>query len=111
MRGSLQLVESILPQLPSIMPRKFILILPVLATLGALFMFVLPDDLQDDDAVLQTKSDVMDVMRGASRGVPARRMEKGRALFPAPIHSQKSSVKTILSSPALESLSACVLRC
>jgi len=79
--------------------------------LGALFLFAWPDDLQDDDAVLQTKSDVMDVMREPSRGIPARRMEKGRALFPAPIHSQKSSVETIMSSPALESLSACILRC
>jgi hypothetical protein len=90
------------------MLRKYILILPVLAMLGALFLFACPDDLQDDDAVLQTKSDVM---REPSRGIPARRTEKGRALFLASIHSQKSSVETILSSPALESLSACVLRC
>jgi hypothetical protein len=114
LRGSLQLVESILPQLPSIMPRKFILILPALAMLGALFLFAFPDDLQDEDAALQTKSDVMDVMRKPSRGIPARRMEKDWALFLASIksfHSQKSSVETILSSPTLESLSACVLRC
>jgi hypothetical protein len=113
LRGSLQLVESILPQLPSIMPRKFILILPALAMLGALFLFAFPDDLQDEDAALQTKSDVMDVMK-PSRGIPARRTEKGWALFLASIksfHSQKSSVETILSSPTLESLSACVLRC
>jgi len=93
------------------MPRKFILILPVFAMLGALFLFAYPDDLQDDDAVLPTQSDVMKEPR---RDIPSPRQEKAAALFPASIksfHSQKSSVETIISSPALESLSTCVLRC
>jgi hypothetical protein len=93
------------------MARKFILILPVLAALGALFLFAWPDDLQDDDAVLPTQSDVM---KESTRSFSSPRREERRLSFATSTeisYNHKLILETIGLSPALESLSTCVLRC
>ena len=112
LRRSLRLVESGLPQLPSVMPRKLIPFLPVFVMLGALFLFAWPDDLQDDDAVLLPAQG--GVLKEATRGIPSRRQEKARAALARSIRSlfiQKSSLEAIQFSPALATLATCVLRC
>src|SRR6266852_7839999 len=93
------------------MKEKFIPILAVLAALAAIFLFVWPDDLWDDDAAAKIQSGML---KAPPHSIRSPRHQQ--AVYRSPLthsnksaHSQRSS--SAAASPALESLSTCVLLC
>jgi hypothetical protein len=89
-------------------------ILWALTTLGALFLFVWPEDLQNDDAG-QVQSDIL---KEPARSIPASPRDHQSTRFPLPFvpagktfSLQTRFCETATVSPTLESISSTVLLC
>jgi hypothetical protein len=96
------------------MRTKFIPILWALTTLGALFLFAWPEDLQNDDAG-QVQSDIF---KAPAQGIPTCPRDYQSARFPLPfvladktLSAQTRCCETATVSPTLESISTTVLLC
>jgi hypothetical protein len=91
---------------------KLISILPLVGLMLTVFIFVFPDGLQEDeDAALQAKSVVMDVMNVRARSIPAPRVDY-RGIISSPLSlAEKASESPFCArqSSTLESISTCVL--
>jgi hypothetical protein len=91
---------------------KLISILALVGLALTVFIFVFPDGLQEDeDAVLQAKSVVIDVMNGRAQSSPAPRVDYRGVIFtPLSLEEETSQIRFCAPrSPTLESISTCVL--
>ena len=94
------------------MKRKFVRILVVILAAFALFAFVYPDDLSENDSA----SSQSEMLKESSVKVPTHRGQHAVAVDSTRIFASKRSSRSSGSSerttsPMLLSLAACVLRC